>query len=177
MTSILKFEVGRARRGGVYCSPLDVTFPALFRVVQSLSREQLDEHGLTDMEPINRYIHHTMRDEDERRIPGTIESKAIIGVPDSGEPSLVLRWHPNEEYAAAYLDAVADLSDDESNGEICRTNDGLFTRAKRSTNPESRRRWASLRDGADTCLMGSRATASGNHTFGGRVQPLAFMGF
>jgi hypothetical protein len=136
MTRIYRFEVGRARRGGVYCQSLDITFPALFRVVQSLSREQLDDHGLTDVEPIDRYVHYTIREDTPQGILGTVECGTMRGIPDPDAPSLVVRWHPTEERASAYLEAVLDLRDDDSTGEICRTKDGLFTLAERSTNPD-----------------------------------------
>ena len=136
MARIYPFVIRGARRGGIYCQPLDITFPALFRVVQTLSREQLDEQGLSDMEPIDGYVHYTISDEEQQRIPGTIECTTIRGIPDPDALTLVVRWHANEEHASGYLDAVGDLSDDETNGEICRSNDGIFTLAKRSTNPD-----------------------------------------
>ena len=38
------------------------------------------------------------------------------GITDAGAPSLVIRWHPNEQIAAGYLDALLDINDpDESN--------------------------------------------------------------
>ena len=61
MAKIHRFEIGRARRGGVYCPPLDLNFPALHRVVQNVSQEQLDEIGLTDEQPVESYVHYTIR--------------------------------------------------------------------------------------------------------------------
>jgi hypothetical protein len=135
MTTIYRFEVGRARKGGVYCEPLNINFPAVFRVVQSLSREQLDEIGAPDTEPFERYVHYTMRDEHERRIPGTVEAGTMRGIPDADAPSLVIRWHPSEEHASGYLAAASDIDDDKTS-EISRTTEGLFTLVKRPTNSE-----------------------------------------
>jgi hypothetical protein len=47
-----------------------------------------------------------------------------------------VRWHPTEERGSGYLEAVLDLRDDDTIGEICRTKDGLFTLAERSTHPD-----------------------------------------
>ena len=132
MTKIHRFGIGRGRRGGVYCPPLDLNFPALYRVVQNVSRQQLDEAGLTDEEPVESYVHYTI--DEHQRFLGSIERSIARGITDAGAPSLVIRWHPNEEIAAGYLDALLDISDpDDWSGELCRSEDGLFTLTERPT--------------------------------------------
>jgi hypothetical protein len=132
MAKIHRFEIGCARRGGVYCPPLDLNFPALYRVVQNVSRQQLDVAGLTDEEPVESYVHYTI--DEHQRFLGSIERSVARGITDAGAPSLVIRWHPNEEIAAGYLDALLDTSDlDDWSCELCRSEDGLFTLTERPT--------------------------------------------
>jgi Domain of unknown function (DUF4279) len=131
MVKIHRFEIGRARRGGVYCPPLDLNFPVLHRVVQNVSQEQLDEIGLTDEQPVESYVHYTIGE--DQRFLGSTEWTVARGIIDSAAPSLVIRWHQNEELAASYLSAIADISDPDWNGELCRSEDGLFTLAERPT--------------------------------------------
>jgi hypothetical protein len=120
MAKIHRFEIGRARRGGVYCPPLDLNFPVLYRVVQSVSRQQLDEVGLIDEQPVESYVHYTI--DEHQRFLGSIERTVARGISDAAAPSLVMRWHPNEEQAASYLDALLDISDpDDWNCELCRS--------------------------------------------------------
>ncbi len=127
-----RFEIGRARPGGVYCPPLNLNFPVLYRAVQNISREELDELGLTDEEPVESFVHYTIAE--NHRFLGSIERTVARGVIDAEAPSIIIRWHPNEELARSYLDALMDVSDPEdSNGELCRTEDGVFTLAQRPT--------------------------------------------
>lgn len=132
IAKVHRFEIGRARRGGVYCPPLDLNFPVLYRVVQNVSRQQLDEVGLTDDEPVESYVHYTINE--NQRFLGSIERTVARGIFDAGAPSLVIRIHPNEEIAAGYLKALDDIGDiDDWNGELCRSEDGLFTLTERPT--------------------------------------------
>lgn len=130
--TIRRFDIGRARRCGVYCRPLDLNFSVLYRIIQSVSRQQLDEVGLTDEEPVEAYVHYTISE--HQRFLGSIERGVARGIIDAEAPSLVIRWHPNEEMAAGYLDALLDISDpDDWNCELSRSEDGLFTLTQRPT--------------------------------------------
>lgn len=132
MSKIHQFEIGRVRPGGVYCPPLDLNFPILYRVIQNVSRQQLDEVGLTDDEPVESYVHYTI--DEHQRFLGSIERTVARGIVETGAPSLVMRWQPNEEIAAGYLKALDDISDiDDWTGELCRSEDGLFTLTERPT--------------------------------------------
>jgi hypothetical protein len=112
-----------------------LNFPTLYRVVQNVSREQLDEVGLTDDEPVEAFIHYTINN--DQRFLGSTERAVARGIIDAAAPSLVIRWQPGEERAHGYLDALGDASEvDDWNGELCRTEDGLFTLAERSTHPD-----------------------------------------
>jgi hypothetical protein len=97
-----------------------------------VSRQQLDEAGLADEDPVESYVHYTI--DENQRFFGSIERTVARGIIDAGAPSLVIRVHPDEEMAAGYLNALGDISDiDDWNGELCRSEDGLFTLAKRPT--------------------------------------------
>src|SRR5262245_52531859 len=82
MTKIHRFEIDRARWGGVYCPPLDLNFPALYRVVQNVSRQQLDEAGLTDEEPVESYVHYTI--DEHQQFLDSIERSVARGITDAG---------------------------------------------------------------------------------------------
>ena len=65
--------------GGVICLPLNLRFPTVYRIVQSTTREQLDELGLPDDEPFAGAHHYTLfkPGDDTLTFPGTIDRTAI----------------------------------------------------------------------------------------------------
>jgi hypothetical protein len=82
---IIKFPIGQRRQlqqgrpGEVFCPPLDIRFPIVYRIVQSMSREDLDEFGLHGEEPFAGYHHYTLAAEEEKgeTYPGTVERSVV----------------------------------------------------------------------------------------------------
>jgi len=137
MGKVIRFE-SRAR--GVCCPARNITFPALFRGVQSMSREDLDRFGLTDMEPFANYAYYTLRADEHLRRSGTMEFKQVRSITDLEHASLIVRWHRNEDRLSGYPDGIEDLTEDlfdeALTSEVCQTPDGLFTMVERLTRPQ-----------------------------------------
>lgn len=139
-------ELRNASNRGVYCPPLKLHFPPLCRVVQSLSRRQLDELGMTDEEPIENYVHYTLADEktQNERYPGIVDRGVILGISDRKAPSFFIRRHTDEQHAFGYLRAIQDVTSDDSDedddgSELCRSSAGIFTLVPRT----HRKNWPS----------------------------------
>ncbi len=128
---VVRFPVKRAVAGRVYCPPLNIYFPQLFRIVQTVTRADLDALGVTDEQPIENFIHYTLHDDAE--YIGTVEREAVRSIAEAGQESVVVRHHRGVDEAVSYLDAVSDIRGGEDTSPICRTKDGLFTLARRPT--------------------------------------------
>jgi hypothetical protein len=122
--------------GTVFCPLLPIRFPTVYRIVQSMTRAQLDERRLYHVEPFV-FNHYTLTEEDDdaRRYPGTIERKAIRTLDPAVDcVSLVIRHHRSPEQASGYLTGLDDFSVDCGDEPICRTEEGIFTLITRPTN-------------------------------------------
>jgi hypothetical protein len=70
----------RARHtGGVIYPPLNLRFPTVYRIVQSMRREQLDELGFHDEEPSADAKHYTPTElgDDAEHSPGKVEPTVL----------------------------------------------------------------------------------------------------
>jgi hypothetical protein len=128
---VLRFPVKRAVAGRVYCPPLNIHFPQLFRTVQTVTQADLDALGRTDAAPIERFIDYTLHEDAEYF--GTVEREAVRCITEADQESIVVRHHRDMKEAVAYLNAVADLQGGAAINPICYTKEGLFTLAHRST--------------------------------------------
>jgi hypothetical protein len=129
---VLRFPVHRARSGGVFCPPLKIMFPTLYRVSQTVTKEQLSAFGVGDQEPVSDYLHYTLSDDDSK-FAGTIERTAIRGISATDSVSVVIRHHNSPEMAVSYLEGIGDVLGDHDIEPIYRTEDGTFTMVKRPT--------------------------------------------
>jgi hypothetical protein len=123
---------------GVFCPPLNLRFPTVFRIVQSVTRQQLDEYGLHDLEPIQDCNHYTLAepdlDLDAGRYPGTIVRTRLQSLdPAIDRVSLVIRRHLSRATSDGYRAGLDDYSVDF--GEIIRRTEGIFTLITRPTKP------------------------------------------
>jgi hypothetical protein len=128
---VVRFPVKRAVAGRVYCPPLNIYFPQLFRVVQTVTQADLDALGLTDEQPLENFIHYTLHEDEEYF--GTVAREAVRSITETGQESVIIRHHRDLNEAVSYLDAVTDLRGGEDVSPICRTRDGIFTLARRPT--------------------------------------------
>ncbi len=56
----LHFPVNRVGTGSVYCPPLKIHFPKLYRDVQTITRKQLIAMGLPNEQPTDHCVHYTI---------------------------------------------------------------------------------------------------------------------
>jgi hypothetical protein len=130
---IVRFPVNRAGSGSVYCAPLKLHFPPLFRVVQTFSPAELRLHGAAGAEMSERFVHYTLSEEDN--YVGTIVRQPVNRIMEADQNSIVIRHHANVEQAMSYINGVADSSDDQTVEPICQTKEGVFTAVRRPTKP------------------------------------------
>jgi hypothetical protein len=122
--------------GAVFCQPLNLRFPTVYRIVQSMTREQLDKHGLHDEEPFKDCNYYTLTgpDNDAARFPGTIDRTRLRNLdPAIDCVSLVIHLHRSRAEASAYLMALFDYGVEHGSEPICRTEQGIFTLISRPT--------------------------------------------
>lgn len=128
---ILRFPVNRVNAGSVYCPPLKLYFPPLYRVVQTVTLEELRRDGIAEEGLAGRHIHYTLSEEDNYF--GTISRTVVPRITEADQASIIIRHHPNLEQAMSYLDGAADASGEEIADPICRTKEGHFTAVRATT--------------------------------------------
>lgn len=119
--------------GVVFCEPLGVYFPTLYRGWQKLSEETIKEFGV-DEGPFERPVFTTCTSD---VFVDCTPLEPIVGIPDQDVDSIVIRWHRGPNRAAAYLEAVLDLGFPDTQADpICRTPEGIFTVTRVPTRKE-----------------------------------------
>lgn len=129
MGVIIKFPIRSGSKGSIWCEPLKCFFPQVFHGIQRVTRELLYELGIDD-EEIGEYNQFTL--ETGFEYPGVTIFEPIRRLEMNSDTSLIIRWHRNEEIASTYLTGVADMKPSNLYP-ICRTDQGIFTLAKRRT--------------------------------------------
>jgi hypothetical protein len=122
--------------GGIICRPLNVRFPGIYRIRQTMTREQLDEFGCYDEPPFVGANHYCLGEPDRDRYPGTLEIAAMRSLdPAVDEASLVVRYFRTPEAASGYHEALLDYGAATNQHAGCRTEHGIFTLITRPTRP------------------------------------------
>jgi hypothetical protein len=137
-SKIVRLSITSGQFGTVYCPELNLRFPTVYRIVQSMTREQLDESGLPDEKPFAGMNHYELTEECRICYGGTSQRTAIRTLdPRIDSVSLVIRCHASREAALAYLVAVEDYSGDDYDmaNRWYSTEDGIFTLIIRPTKP------------------------------------------
>jgi hypothetical protein len=129
--NILRFPLKPARVGRVHCPPLNIHFPQLYRLVQKVSRAQLVALGMPCEEPIAEFIDYTITSDGD--YTGTVRHQPVQSITDANMESIVIRHHGSMEEASAYLVAVLDILGTDRGDVICKTDEGVFTLARRAT--------------------------------------------
>lgn len=140
MGEVVQFPVHRARRGGVFCKPLGIYFPALLRQVVTTTAEDLEAFGLESDPEVKpgTWINYALGEADPTIGTSVLTEVNCINLDDQAE-SIVIRHHPTLEHAEGYLEAcgdmfIADESGDDIDGSgIFETEDGIFTIAPIAT--------------------------------------------
>jgi len=134
-SNVMRLTTRAVKIGTVWCHPLNLRFPTVYRVVQSITRDQFNAHGLHDQEPFANENCYELENS-ARRYLGTIERIAISTLdPSIDRVSLVIRYHPSEESALGYLVGLEDFGAYSTDHWISSTEEGVFTLISRPTKP------------------------------------------
>jgi hypothetical protein len=136
-SKVVRSPIGPRDIWAVFCPPLNLRFPTVYRIVQSMTREQLDDRGVHDEEPFV-YNHYTLDEEDDdaRRYPGTIERRTIRSLdPAIDRVSLVIRYQRIPDEALGYWQGLYDYGVGCGTDAIFPTEEGTFTLITRPTKP------------------------------------------
>jgi len=129
--TIINFPVKSGSAGSVFCKPLNIYFPQLYRDTNILTAADLAEWNVDDAQP-GTTIYYTL-DREEHYI-GEVHRERARCIREPGALSLTIRYHPTMEEASAYLLGVNDYVADETvTDPICRTDSGFFTLIHRAT--------------------------------------------
>lgn len=131
MAQIISFPIRTAKDQGIYCPPLDCNFPALYRVVQNVTQQQLDAEKLYGLEPVENYVHYTLFP--DMKYTGSVTRERVKCVLEPAGWSLVIRHHRTMDLARGYWDGVEDIDPALPLGPILQTEVGIFTLTRRST--------------------------------------------
>jgi hypothetical protein len=119
--------------GVVFCEPLGVYFPTLYRGWQKLTTKSIEEFGVADG-PFEGPVFTTSTSD---VFVDCTPLEPIVGIPDQDVDSIVIRWHRGPNRAAAYLEAVLDLGFPTTQVDpVCRTPEGIFTVTRVPTKKE-----------------------------------------
>lgn len=148
MGDVVQFPVRRARRGGVFCEPLGIFFPALLRQVVTATAEDLKTVGLEDDPDVapGTWTYYALG-EANQAIGTSVLTEVNCINPDDRIESIVIRHHPSLEHAHGYLDACGDkfladetgddfdeTGDDFDGSGIFETDEAIFTITPIATN-------------------------------------------
>jgi len=125
---LLKFPTRVARRGDVWCEPLKIYFPQVYRLVRkkvSLS-SVAPTFKPTETVVACDFSLFNLRDE----VAGIAKAIPVRHLSPSDDRSLIIRHHWSESLANAYLQGVEDMNPDQSCGGIYETERDIFTIAK-----------------------------------------------
>lgn len=131
MGNVIEFPVKQAEPKGVFCEPLGYHFPTLFRVINTVSEQDLVDFGAwqdSELRPgtfceyslwLDAYI-------------GEVHKEAVSHIrPEDKQSSLALRAFATKLEALSYFDGVNDmsLSDNKhgAHGGIYKTDNAFFT--------------------------------------------------
>lgn len=117
----------RADHGRVWCPPLRLYFPRIFRVSLKTAKWARQKNA-----PHAQQIAYTLDPSAMRRIPGCIVDE-IDHLNHDASHSLILRHHWSRSLASSYLDGVEDVMDACDSVGVFEVEDSVFTLTERST--------------------------------------------
>jgi hypothetical protein len=122
---ILKIPTGVARRGEVWCEPLKVHFPQVYRVIRR--RASLSSTTSASMHPQTVFASDFSLFNLEDNFNGAAKSIPLRHLTPLDDRSLIIRHHWSELLANTYLRAVEDIDSNHSCGAICESEEAVFT--------------------------------------------------
>lgn len=133
MSNVIEVKFRKASQRGVYCQPLKLYFPPLYRVVSSATEEDLSVFQTAmEIAPFENCIGYSI-DPDED-IFGLQERKIVNHILEDTGSSVVIRHHRSQQSASEYLEGAHDAGiPHEHTGSIIQTDDGYFSFMQRPT--------------------------------------------
>jgi hypothetical protein len=120
MLNVVTCPLGSAEAGNIWCPPLELYFPQVFR----LSRRVARSGGAAAVT----HIGYTLDRAASRAVAGS-ETHAIDHLSAEETHSLIVRHHWSDSLASAYLEAVEDLADTAETLEALEIAGAVFTLA------------------------------------------------
>ena len=117
----------KIERGRVWCPPLRLYFPRIFRISRKTAKRARDAGA-----PALRHISYTL----DPSVTTPIRSFIVDEIDrlDRDAPhSLIVRHHWSRSLASSYLEGVEDIADAHNNAGIFEVDDAVFTLAERPT--------------------------------------------
>lgn len=125
---VLKFPTRVARRGDVWCEPLKIYFPQVYRLVRKTVSLSSAAPSFKHSETVVACDFSLFNLKDD--VAGIAKAIPVRHLSPSDDRSLVIRHHWSESLANAYLQGVEDIDPAQSSGGIFETEGEIFTIAK-----------------------------------------------
>ena len=125
---VLKFPTRVARRGDVWCEPLKIYFPQVYRLVRKKVSLSSAAQSFKQNETVVACDFSLFNLKED--VAGIAKAIPVGHLSPSDDRSLVIRHHWSDSLASAYLQGVEDMGPDQPNGGIYETEGEIFTIAK-----------------------------------------------
>ena len=125
---LLKFPPRVARRGDVWCEPLKIYFPQVYRLIRKRVSLSSVAPSFRHNETVVACVFSLLNLKDD--VAGTAKAIPVRHLSSSDDRSLIIRHHWSESLASAYLQGVEDMGPDQPRGGIYETEGKIFTIAK-----------------------------------------------
>jgi hypothetical protein len=125
---VLKFPTRVARRGDVWCEPLKIYFPQVYRLVRKKVSLSSAAQSFKQSETVVACDFSLFNLKED--VAGIAKAIPVGHLAPSDDRSLVIRHHWSESLASAYLQGVEDMDPDQPNGGVYETEGEIFTIAK-----------------------------------------------
>ena len=128
---VVRFPARMARRGDVWCEPLKIYFPQVYRLVGKKVSLYSAAPNFKHNENVVACDFSLFDLKDD--VAGIAKAIPLRHLSPSDDRSLVIRHHWSESLANAYLQGVDDVDPRQPSGGIYETEGEIFTIAKRRT--------------------------------------------
>ena len=125
---VLKFPTRVARRGDVWCEPLKIYFPQVYRLVRKKVSLSSAAPTFKHNETVVACDFSLFNVKDE--VAGIAKAIPVRHLCPADDRSLIIRHHWSESLANAYLQALEDMDPGQLRGGIHETEGEIFTIAK-----------------------------------------------
>lgn len=132
---VVKFPIGIARRGKVFCKPLNIYFPQIYRLVRKRDALISRVNGVSvgDLQR-NTICDYSLTAEVDTAA-GVIRTVEIDHLSQGDDASLIIHHFWSMDHAIFYAKSAEDHFRDQPSNAICENQDGIFTMTKCPTHP------------------------------------------